>query len=374
VTRKIAAVPSVTKERWGSTDEGDVFRYALANANGMRVGILSYGGIVQSVEVPDRDGRLANVTLGFDNLTAYVEHDAYFGCIAGRYAGRIAGGRFALDGVGYELPVNDPPNSLHGGLVGFDRHVWASKPLESHDGVGVQLVHTSPDGDQGYPGALRVEASYTLTNDDEIVLGFRATTDRKTVVNLTNHTYWNLAGEGSGSILGHVLLLNASRYTPDGPTRVPTGALAPVAGTPMDFTTPTAIGARIDDPFEQLAIAGGYDQNFVLDGVRKQPVAAAQLTEPTSGRVLEISTDQPGIQLYSGNLLDGTLVGTGGHAYGSRDGLALETQHFPDSPNHPGFPSTVVEPGRAFESTTIYRFSPTYPGYQTTRGSSGPRS
>ena len=357
MTRKAAAAPSVTKEQWGSTQEGDVFRYTLANANGMRVRILTYGGIIQSVEVADRDGHLANVTLGFDNLTTYVEHHAYFGCIAGRYAGRIAGGSFALDGVTYRLPVNDPPNSLHGGLVGFDRHVWASRLLESHDSVQLGLVHTSPDGDQGYPGALRVEVRYTLTNDDELVLGFRATTDRKTIVNLTSHAYWNLAGEGSGSILGHTLQLNASRYTPEGPTRIPTGAIEPVAGTPMDFTTPTAIGTRIDDPFEQLAIAGGYDHNYVLDGARVRPILAARLTEPTSGRALEIFTDQPGIQVYSGNLLDGTLVGTGGHRYRVRDGLALETQHFPDSPNHPGFPSTVLEPGRAFESTTIYRLS-----------------
>jgi aldose 1-epimerase len=349
----VSAAPRITKEPWGSTDEGEVFRYTLENAGGMEVGILTYGGIVQSVTSPDRDGRFANVTLGFDNLADYVDHGAYFGCIAGRFAGRIANGRFALDGVTYELPVNDPPNSLHGGLAGFDRHVWAATPFDSPDGFGLALAHTSPDGDQGYPGTLRTEVRYTLTDDDELVVDFRAETDRRTVVNLTSHPYWNLAGEGSGAILGHVLQLNASRYTPDGPAQIPTGAIEPVAGTPMDFTTPAAVGARIDEPFEQLAIRRGYDHNFVLDG----PGLAARMTEPASGRVLEIATDQPGIQLYSGNLLDGTLVGTGGRAYGFRHGLALETQHFPDSPNQPGFPSTVLEPGRVFESRTTYRLS-----------------
>ena len=216
----------------------------------MKVAILTYGGVIQSVDVPDRDGGVANVTLGFDNLAAYVEHDAFFGCIAGRYAGRIASGRFTLDGVTYRLPVNDPPNSLHGGVVGFDKHVWAATPLERQDGVGLRLIHTSPDGDQGYPGTLRVEVDYTLTNDNEIVLGFRATTDQKTIVNLTSHAYWNLAGEGSGSIGDHIVELNASRYTPEGATHIPTGAIEPVAGTPMDFRTPTAIGARIDEPFD----------------------------------------------------------------------------------------------------------------------------
>ncbi len=359
-TTKVFAAPRITIEPWGSTSEGEVFRYTLENANGMVVRILTYGGIIQSVEVPDREGCFANVTLGFDNLTDYVRSNLYFGCIAGRYAGRIANGTFTLNGVTYRLPVNDPPNSLHGGLVGFDKHIWAATPFERPDGVGLRVAHTSPDSDQGYPGTLRSEVGYTLTNDDEIVVDFRARTDRTTIVNLTSHPYWNLGGEGSGAILGHVLHLNASRYTPCESTQIPTGAIDPVAGTPMDFTTPAPIGGRIDDPFPQLAIGRGYDHNYVLDGRGDQarsPTLAARVTEPTSGRVLEIHTDQPGMQFYSGNRLDGTLVGTSGRSYGFRDGFALEPQHFPDSPNHPNFPSTVLEHDAIFESTTIYSFS-----------------
>jgi aldose 1-epimerase len=352
--------PTVTKEPFGSVNGKAVDIYTLTNSNGMEVKILTYGGIIQSVKVPDRHKHFENVTLGFDNLTDYVERSPYFGCITGRYANRIALGRFTLDGVTYQLPINNPPNSLHGGTVGFDKHVWAATVIQNNDGVGLKLTDTSPDGDQGYPGTLESEVVYLLTDRNQIRMDYRATTDKATVVNLTNHAYWNLEGEGSGSIDDHVLKLNASHYTPVDPTLIPTGAIDPVAGTPMDFTRSTAIGDRIRDSFEQLVIGRGYDHNWVLD--RHGPndtsmICAARVLEPDSGRVLEIFTTEPGIQFYSGNFLDGTLVGTSGRMYRQGDGFALETQHYPDSPNKPNFPSTVLRPGQVYKTSTIYQFS-----------------
>jgi aldose 1-epimerase len=352
--------PTVVREPFGSTAEGQVDRYTLTNGKGMRVRILTYGGIIQTIEVPDRRGRTANVALGFDNLTDYVERSPYFGCITGRYANRIALGRFTLDGVTYQLPINNDPNSLHGGDVGFDKHIWATTPFQRDGTVGLVMRYTSPHLDQGYPGTLTTTVTYTLTRDNAIRMEYRATTDRPTVVNLTNHTYFNLAGEGSGSIEGHKLRLNASRYTPVDATLIPTGSIDPVAGTPMDFTRPTAIGERIRDSFAQLVIGRGYDHNYVLDRHGRtglQP--AARVVEPRSGRVLNILTEEPGIQFYSGNFLDGTLVGTSGRMYRQGDGFALETQHFPDSPNQPGFPSTVLRPGQTYRTTTVYHFSTT---------------
>ena len=321
---------------------------------------MTYGGIIQSVKVPDRRKHFENVTLGFDNLTDYVERSPYFGCITGRYANRIALGKFTLDGVTYQLPINNPPNSLHGGTVGFDKHIWATTVIQNRDGVGLKMTFTSPDGDQGYPGTLKSEVVYLLTDRNEIRMDYRATTNKATIVNLTNHAYWNLEGEGTGSIDDHVLKLNASHYTPVDPTLIPTGAIDPVAGTPMDFTRSTAIGDRIRDSFEQLVIGRGYDHNWVLD--RRSPtdtsmIRAARVLEPDSGRVLEIFTTEPGIQFYSGNFLDGTLVGTSGRMYRQGDGFALETQHYPDSPNKPNFPSTVLRPGQVYKTTTIYQFS-----------------
>ncbi|SNT49804.1 aldose 1-epimerase [Asanoa hainanensis] len=360
------AVPSsasdrstINKEFFGTTPAGErVDRYTLSNGR-MRVRILTYGGILQTIETPDRHGRLGNVTLGFDNLADYVARSPYFGCITGRYANRIAAGRFTLDGVAYQLPINNAPNSLHGGTVGFDKHVWAATPLRNADSVGLRLTFTSPAGDQGYPGTLRVTVTYTLTADNGIRMDYRATTDAPTVVNLTNHAYFNLAGEGSGSIENHALRLNARRYTPVDATLIPTGAIDPVAGTPMDFTRATPIGERIRDGFPQLVIGRGYDHNWVLDrrdtSYTKLELAA-RVDDPDTGRVLSILTTEPGIQFYSGNFLDGTLVGTSDRMYRQGDGFALETQHYPDSPNQPTFPSTELRPGQTYRSSTIYQF------------------
>jgi aldose 1-epimerase len=352
-----AAAPSgtVTREAWGSTSEGQVYRYTLTNG-GLTVRILNYGGIIQSLDAPDRRGRVANVVLGFDSVAGYVAHpDPYFGALIGRYGNRIAKGRFTLDGQQYQLPINNPPNSLHGGTVGFDKHLWATTPFTRDDTVGLVLRLVSPDGDQGYPGTLTTTVTYTLNRRAGLRIDYRATTDRATVVNLTNHSYWNLQGEGSSSILDHRLMLNASHYTPVDSTLIPTGQIAPVAGTPLDFTRPTAIGARIRDDDQQLVFGRGYDHNWVLDRRGAGLSLAARLTDPDSGRTLTILTTEPGIQFYSGNFLDGTLYGTSGHAYRQGDGLALETQHFPDSPNHPNFPSTVLRPGQTYQTSTIFQ-------------------
>ncbi|HEX6468582.1 MAG TPA: aldose epimerase family protein [Streptosporangiaceae bacterium] len=345
----------ISRDLFGTLADGTkVWRYTLTNAH-IRVRIITYGGIVQTVETPDRHGHLTNVALGFATLNDYVtKNSPYFGALIGRYGNRIAKGTFTLDGVTYHLPINNNGNSLHGGTVGFDKLVWTATPGESHGNPTLRLDLTSPDGDQGYPGTLHTTATYTVTKDS-IRIDYRATTDKATVTNLTNHSYWNLAGEGTGDINDHLLQINANRYTPTDSTQIPTGQLAPVAGTPMDFRRPTAIGARIRDNFPQLVIGQGYDHNWVLNGSGFRE--AAQVSERTSGRVLTIWTDQPGIQFYSGNFLDGTLYGTSGHQYREGDGLALETQHYPDSPNHPNFPSTVLRPGQTLHSTTVFAFS-----------------
>ena len=352
--------PSISKAPFGSTGGQAVDRYTLRNCKDMEVKILTYGGILQEINVPDRKNKVANVTLGFDNLEDYVTKSPYFGCITGRYANRIALGQFTLDGVTYQLPINNPPNSLHGGFVGFDKHVWAATPFTTSKTVGLVLEFTSPDGDQGYPGELTTKVTYTLTQQNEIVMDYEATTDAPTIVNLTNHAYWNLQGEGTSDIYDHVLELNAPQYTPVDPTLIPTGAIDPVAGTPLDFTKATAIGDRIRHGHPQLVIGRGYDHNWVLN--RPSPsdtslILAARVREPDSGRVLSIYTTEPGIQFYSGNFLDGTLVGTSGNMYRQGDGFALETQHYPDSPNHANFPSTVLRPGEVYETQTIYQLS-----------------
>ncbi|MEU4429009.1 aldose epimerase family protein [Actinoplanes sp. NPDC024001] len=344
---------SVTREAWGSAPAGAVDRYTLDNGRDLRVRILTYGGIVQSVEVPDRDGTTANVALGFDTIQGYVDNPGpYFGAIIGRYGNRIAKGQFTVDGTAYQVPVNDGPNSLHGGTPGFDQRIWDA---EVRDGALV-LTHVSPDGDQGYPGALTVAVTYALTEDNGLRIDYLATTDAPTVVNLTNHSYFNLAGEGSGDVYGHVLQINAAGFTPVDATLIPTGEVAPVAGTPLDFREPVAIGARIRDNHTQLRYGGGYDHNWVLDDPDGGLRAVAHVSEPGSGRTLTVRTTEPGMQFYSGNFLTGTFAGTSGRAYRQGDGFALETQHHPDSPNQPAFPSTELRPGEKYKSTTVYEF------------------
>ena len=348
-------------EPWGATDRGEAVRlYTLKNANGMEVTATDYGGIIVSLKVPDRSGRFADVVLGYDSLAGYLRASPYFGAIVGRYGNRIAGGRFTLDGRTYTLATNNGPNHLHGGVRGFDKVVWDVEPFERPDAVGLVLRYTSAGGEEGYPGALRATVTYTLLKDrNELVFDYHATTDQATHVNLTQHSYFNLAGDGAGDILGHVVMLNADRFTPVDSTLIPTGELRSVAGTPFDFRTPTPIGARIAGDDAQLRYGRGYDHNFVLNGSgdRREPTLAARVHEPSSGRVMEVYTTEPGLQFYSGNFLDGTLRGKNGTVYQHRYGFAMETQHFPDSPNKPAFPSTVLRPGEEYRSRTSYRFS-----------------
>ena len=350
----------ITSEPFGEVHGQPVERYALTNANGMVVKILTYGGIVQSIEVPDRDGNLANVALGFATVDGYLEGRTYFGCITGRSANRIANGRLTLEGRTYQLTTNVGENHLHGGRRGFDKYVWEATGIGG-DGVEVRLRRVSPDGEEGYPGTLTVEVSYTLTDANELRIEYLATTDAPTIVNLTNHSYFNLAGEGSGSAFDHELQLNASRFTPTDAHSIPTGELAEVAGTPFDFTRPHPIGERIrDGGSEQIVFGRGYDHNWVLDRPRPDDgslVLAARVTDPTSGRAMTVSTTEPGIQFYSGNYLDATLVGPSGRTYRQGDGFALETQHFPDAPNQTTFPTTELRPSEEYRSTTVYAFS-----------------
>ncbi|CAM5713343.1 aldose epimerase family protein [Streptomyces fumanus] len=345
------------KELFGTLADGTkVYRWSLENG-GTRMKVLSYGGVVQSLEIPDRRGRYANVSLGFDNLDDYVARSPHFGALIGRYGNRIAKGRFTLDGTTYQLSVNDGENSLHGGALGFDYRVWDVEPFTKGSDVGLVLRYVSVDGEMGYPGTLKTKVTYTLTRSGDWRIDYEATTDKATVVNLTSHVYWNLAGEGSGTIEDHELSIAASRFTPTDAGLIPTGELARVGGTPFDFRRAKPIGRDIRDGHPQLVTAKGFDHNWVLDkGITARPEQIATLRDPSSGRSLRIATDQPGLQFYSGNFLDGTLTGTGGRLYRQGDALCLETQHFPDSPNQPSFPSTVLRPGEVYRTTTIHSF------------------
>ncbi|HEY5330059.1 MAG TPA: aldose epimerase family protein [Acidobacteriaceae bacterium] len=348
----IAAQTTVKSEDWGKTKAGTPVQIYTLTDSALTVRITTFGAHVVSVSAPDRSGNRADVVLGFSSVAGYeFDGGTYIGAIVGRYGNRIAKGTFSLDGNTYHIPINNAPNALHGGTLGFDHKVWTGRALPN----GVELTLVSPDGDMGFPGKLTVHVEYTLAGNS-LHIGYSATTTKPTVVNLTNHSYFNLAGENSGTVLDQKLMLNADRYTPIDPTLIPTGALDPVEGTPFDFRKPTAIGARIHDANAQLKIAGGYDHNFVLNGAGPGLHLAARLLDPKSGRTLTVTTTEPGVQFYSGNFLDGTLVGISGTKYVRNAGMCLETQHFPDSPNHPKFPSTVLRPGQTLHSTTVFTF------------------
>jgi aldose 1-epimerase len=330
--------------------------YTLTNKYGASAAITNYGGIVISLNVPDKSGHLDDVVLGFDQLEDYLKVHPFFGALVGRYGNRIANGKFSLNGVEYTLAQNDGPNSLHGGLKGLDKVFWDAKPIDAPAGPALELTYLSQDGEEGYPGNLLVKVTYTLTHKTELRLDYSATTDKDTVINLTHHSYFNLAGAGSRDILEHELMINAAKFTPVNANLIPTGELRPVVGTPFDFTQLTPIGQRIDQNDEQLKFGQGYDHNWVLDHTAGSLALAACVSEPTSGRMMEVWTTEPGIQFYSGNFLDGSLIGKGDRAYQHRFGLCLETQHFPDSPNHPQFPSTVLRAHQTYTSTTVYKF------------------
>jgi aldose 1-epimerase len=348
---------TVTVAPFGHMPDGKaVDVYTLTNARGMQVRAITYGAIIQAIRVPDRSGQLADVTLGYDSLPGYITDSPYFGAVVGRYANRIARGRFSLGGRTYRLATNNGPNSLHGGVKGYDKVVWRGQSFQRGDSVGVTFEHTSPDGDEGYPGTVRVAVTYTLTPANALVVDYTATADKPTPLNLSQHSYFNLAGEGAGDILEHLLTIEADRYTPVDSTLIPTGELASVKGTPFDFRTPTAIGARIDQPDPQLRYGKGYDHNFVLNRRGAGVVHAVHVLDPKTGRTLDIATTEPGLQFYSGNFLDGTIKGKAGHVYGHRSAIVLETQHFPDSPNHPNFPSTILRPGKEYRSRTVFTF------------------
>jgi aldose 1-epimerase len=356
---------NISSEPWGTADGQAVSLYTLSNAHKMKVRISNYGGIVQSILAPGRGGRVADVALGFPDLAGYVQNDAYpqptggsgttyFGAIVGRYANRIANGQFSLDGQTYTLPQNNGTNTLHGGPNAMNSKVWTATEVHGADSVSLKLAYTDPDGYNGFPGAVTILVTYTLTNSNALRIHYTATTTKPTVVNFTNHTYFNLAGEGSGDVMSQLLKLNADTYTPINSNLIPTGAIVPVSGTPLDFRTLTPIGRHLRDNFDQLLLAHGYDFNWVLNGSGMRQAAVAE--DPASGRTLTTYTDQPGIQFYSGNFLVGDLVGPSGHIYRQTDGFTLETQHFPNSPNQPNFPSTTLNPGQTFNSTTIYKF------------------
>jgi aldose 1-epimerase len=345
----------VRRGAFGTTGDGTAVEiFTLRNKAGIEVAAISYGAIITSIRVPDRAGAMADVALGFDTLDGYLKDHPFFGAVVGRYGNRIGKASFTLGGKTYKLAANNGPNHLHGGVRGFDKYVWKAEVL---DGVaGVAFTRTSPDGEEGYPGAVQARVSYVLNEANELSIEYRATSDQATPINLTQHTYFNLAGHNAGPIVDHELTIAADRYTPVDATLIPTGELAPVAGTPLDFRQPARIGARIDDPHQQIKFGLGYDHNWVINRKGDGPQLAARVIEPKSGRTLEVLTTEPGVQFYTGNFLDGTIKGKGGTVYNRRNGLCLETQHFPDSPNQPSFPSTILSPGQTYQSKTVWKF------------------
>jgi len=346
----------VQQQDFGTRDGRPITLYTLTNAHGVEVRAMNYGGIILSLRVPDRKGQLADIVLGHEKAEEYMPNPPYLGAIVGRYANRIANGTFTLDGKTYTLPKNDGPNTLHGGITRtFDKVLWDGEPLKGKNGVA--FTYLSKDGEEGFPGNLKVTVTYTLTDSNELVIDYQATTDKATPINVSQHSYFNLKGAGNGDILDHEIMISADKFTPVDKNLIPTGELRAVKGTPFDFTTSTKIGARIEDPYEQMVLGHGYDHNFVLNRKGAGLSLAARVYEPTTGRVLEVSTTQPAVQFYTGNFLDGSVTGKEGHVYKRRYGLCLETQHYPDSPNHPDFPSTILKPGEKFHQTTVFKFS-----------------
>jgi aldose 1-epimerase len=344
----------VKQEIYGTTQGKEVYMFTLTNKEGNVLKLTNFGAKINWIEVPDKNGNKDNITFGYDTFEGTIKGDKYFGAVVGRYANRIAKGKFTLDGVEYTLPTNDGPNTLHGGPAGWHSVVWNAEILKDSKYPAVKFTYVSPDMEEGFPGTVHAEITYTWTDNNEIIMDYKCTTDKKTVVNITNHAYFNLHGAGNGDILDHVITLKASAFTPIDSVMIPTGEIRPVAGTPFDFTTPHAIGERINEQYDQLILGKGYDHNFILDNI--DPVDVT-VYDPASGRVLEVITDQPGMQFYTGNFLDGTQIGHGGKPYNYRSGFCLESGHYPDSPNHPDFPSTVLNPGDTLKTQTIYRIS-----------------
>ncbi len=349
---------TMKRDVFGKMPDGTVIEsFTLTNAQGMEVRAITYGGIITSIRVPDRAGKLDDVVLGYDNLEGYLAKSPFFGAIIGRYGNRIGKASFTLDGKTYPLAKNNGPNHLHGGIKGFDKVVWQGTPFHNADGTGVVFQYTSPDGEEGYPGTVKARVTYTLNDRNELAVDYDATSDKPTPLNMTQHSYFNLTG-GSRDVLDHQVMIYAGNYTPVDPTLIPTGVIAPVDGTPFDFRKSTAIGLRIDQDDEQLRFGKGYDHNFVLDVLQSERMhPAARVVDPSSGRVLDVLTTEPGLQFYTGNNLDGSITGTAGHVYQKRSGFCLETQHYPDSPNKPSFPSTIISPAEPYKSRTVFAFS-----------------
>jgi len=349
--------PKIEKAPFGTVDGKAVELYTLTNAKGVEMKVTNYGGIVISLKVPDKAGAMGDIVLGFNDVESYIKGSPYFGCIVGRYGNRIGAAKFTLEGKEYTLAANNGPNSLHGGVKGFDKQIWDVKEIKGKTSVGLEFTYVSKDGEEGFPGTLKTKVTYTLTNKNEFKIDYKATTDKPTICNLTHHSYFNLSGEGSGDILGTEIMLKASKFTPVDSTLITTGEITDVKGTPFDFLKSTAIGARVNEDNEQLKFGKGYDHNWVIDRKgSKGLVLAAKAYDPKNGRAMDVLTTEPGIQMYVGNFLDGTLVGKSGANYLHRSGFCLETQHYPDSPNKPKWPSVELKPGKTYTTTTIYKF------------------